>query len=89
MKYLEKSPYDVPLDIFRITRYLRGDLIGESEKLAEEGNAYPYFELKTTLKPAQGKTDDTAITFEENAKAHIGKDIVFRAKSFEAWGPKK
>ncbi len=87
-KILLSPPYNDPLGDWPIVKYIRGQLLGDSDDLAAKGNEYPIMSWKSTIKSADllksGKYD---FKFEENFTARLGDGITFQPKRFEAWKP--
>jgi hypothetical protein len=77
-----------PFDAIPISRYLRGTLIGETDELAAEGQAYPILHWRTRL-AALSRTSDGQykVRYKEKYVAELGKGVSFQAQSFEIWGP--
>jgi hypothetical protein len=44
LESLLNDPFDKPLGHWRLAKYMRGSLIGDSRILAREGNRYPFLQ---------------------------------------------
>ncbi len=83
---LRSNPFDKPLGYWPVAEYYRGKLIGRGDKLAAEGNAYPFLRLKPTVKSTCVTPDgkfDIAIT--QSMSPELAEGISFMPQSFEAW----
>lgn len=82
------DPYDKPLGYWPVTKYVRGQLLGDSPTLAREGSKYPFLRWKPTItscKPdAVGKLNSK---FTENFTAELADGISFKLQSVEVWEP--
>jgi len=85
---LLSSPYDEPLGCFPTVKYVRGSLIGKSEKLQKDGNEYPILAGRTTIKELEFKENgEYSLKFDETLTPILSDGITFRPKSFEIWAP--
>jgi hypothetical protein len=82
------TPYDVPLGNWPVVKYVRGQLVGDSDKLAAKGYKYPIMSWRPAIKSvdfsASGGYD---VKFQETLRARLGKGISFQRGSFEVWMP--
>lgn len=85
---LMADPFDKPMGRWPIAKYLRGQLLGESENLALKGNAYPFMRWNPIIKSCEPSKDGKLnFQFTENMTAELGDGISFRPQSLEAWQP--
>jgi hypothetical protein len=84
---LLNDPFDRPVGNAPLTKYMRGQLVGNSPNLAKEGNAYPFLAWKPDFKSAKllpdGKT--FGVEFTETLTPELGPGISFRPKRSEIW----
>jgi hypothetical protein len=85
---LLNAPYDVPLGCWPVVKYMRGQLVGESDQLAKGSNEYPILAWRSTIKDLE-LTDkgEYQVRFDESVTPLVGEGISFRAGSFEVWAP--
>lgn len=82
------TPYNVPLGNWPVVKYIRGQLLGDSDNLALKGNEYPIMSWRSTIKSVKlSKSGEYNVKLEETFTAHLGNGISFQPKSFEVWGP--
>jgi hypothetical protein len=82
------APYNVPLGNWPVVKYIRGQLLGDSDSLAAEGNEYPIMLWRSTIKSVDfSESRDYVVTFDETLTARLGNGIRFQPKSFEVWKP--
>jgi hypothetical protein len=85
---LLNTPYKVPLGNWPVVKYMRGQLLGDSDNLAAKGNEYPILSWKSTIKSAKllssGEYD---FKFEDKLTPKLGEGISFKRKRFEVWKP--
>lgn len=83
---LREPPFDKPLGLWPLAKYIRGTLEGELENLAAEGQAYPFVRWNPTLKSwaldADGKVQ---AQLTNSFTAELGTGTTFNPQSFEAW----
>lgn len=85
---LLNTPYDVPLGYWPVAKYMRGQLLGDSDRLAAKGKEYPTMSWRSSIKSITvSALGEYNITFEEKLRAHLGAGISFKRKSFEVWAP--
>lgn len=82
------TPYDVPLGNWPVVKYIRGQLLGDSDNLASKGKEYPIMSWRSTIKSVDfsesGRYD---VKSEETLRARLGNGISFQRRSFEVWMP--
>lgn len=86
---LKSAPFDLPLGLWPIAKYLKGKLKGKGDLLALPGNAYPFIKWKSAIvmcKPDEGGNIQTKCT--ETFSEQLADDITFELESFEVWKPK-
>jgi hypothetical protein len=82
------DPYNVPLGNWPVVKYMRGQLLGDSDVLAAEGNEYPILSWRSTIKSVDiSKLGEYVIKFDETFTARLGNGICFQPKAFEVWRP--
>ncbi len=84
---LNENDFIKPFMKGKVRKELRGFLIGSGEKLAREGDKYPYMAWKSKITSA--KVDDSGVfTFshDETFTACLGDGIKFKGKSMQMWG---
>ena len=82
------TPYDIPLGNWPVVKYVRGQLVGDSDKLAAKGYKYPIMSWRPAIKSVDfSESGQYDIKFEENLRAHLGNGISFQIKSSEVWMP--
>ena len=82
------TPYDVPLGIWPVVKYIRGQLLGDSDNLALKGNEYPIMSWHSTIKSVDfSESGEYDIKFEEKLTARLGNGISFQPGAFEVWAP--
>jgi len=82
------APYNVPLGNWPVVKYMRGQLLGESDTLAAEGNEYPILSWRSTIKSVDfSASGEYVIKSDETFTARLGNGISFQPKSFEVWKP--
>jgi len=87
-KILFASPYNNPLGDWPVVKYIRGQLLGDSDDLAAKGNEYPIMSWKSTIKSAELlKSGEYDFKFEETLTPRLGEGISFKRKRFEVWKP--
>ncbi len=87
-KILFASPYNEPLGYWPVVKYIRGDLLGDSDDLAAKGEEYPIMSCRSTIKSAERlKSGEYDLKFEETFTPRLGEGISFRRKRFEVWRP--
>lgn len=85
---LLSAPYHEPLGRWSFVKYVRGELVGESDALSSEEMEYPLLQWRSVIKQAQ--MDDSGeyrLVIEETLSPNLGDDISFRPKSFQVWQP--
>lgn len=86
MNILTNEPFDKPIGHWPVVKYLRGQLIGEGDKLSKSGNAYPFMKWKPTIKSTNVAEDGKFnITINDTFTAEIDEAIKFQPSSIEAW----
>lgn len=87
-KTLLAPPYNDPLGNWPVVKYMRGQLLGDSDNLAAKGNEYPILSWKSTIKSAELlKSGEYDFKFEEKLTPKLGEGIKFKRKRFEVWKP--
>lgn len=88
VEILLSAPFNEPMGHLPIAKYLRGHLLGKSENLSMEGNAYPFIKWSHTIKSCL-PNDNGKLTYEitENMTPELSEGTLFRPKSLEAWKP--
>jgi len=82
------TPYDVPLGNWPVVKYIRGQLLGDSDGLAAKTNEYPIMSWRSTIKSVDfSESGEYVVKFEETLKPCLGNGISFQRKSFEVWEP--
>jgi len=70
----------------KTVRYLRGTLIGLPDRLAADGQHYPFLnwrsKLKSVLLNEQGRF---SYTLDENLTAQFGEGVKLRPTRYEVW----
>lgn len=85
--YMDKSK-NKPLGNWPVVKYIRGNLVGESDDLAAEGNEYPILYWKSKIKSIkQNKTGEYTVSFDEKMTPRLSSEIQFQPQSFEVWQP--
>jgi hypothetical protein len=85
---LLSSPYDTPLGHWPVVKYMRGKLLGESDKLAAEGQKYPFMLWHSRIESMDStESHDYHITMTEKLTVCLGSDVKFQLERFEAWQP--
>lgn len=88
LKTLTDDPYNKPMGIWTLVKYLRGQLIGEGAELASKGNEYPFMRWRPVVQKAEvtenGKLN---IKVNEELQPELGDGIVFQPISHEVWKP--
>jgi hypothetical protein len=82
------TPYNVPLGNWPVVKYIRGQLLGDSDNLAAKGKKYPVMSWRSTIKSVDfSESGEYDIKFEETLRAHLDNGISFQPGSFEVWAP--
>lgn len=82
------TPYNVPLGNWPVVKYIRGQLLGDSDNLASKGNEYPIMSWRSTIKSVEfSKSGEYDVKLDETFTVHLGDGISFQRKSFEVWMP--
>lgn len=82
------APYNVPLGNWPVVKYMRGQLLGDSDILTAEGNEYPILSWRSTIKSVDfSELGEYFIKFDETFTARLGDRIRFQPKTFEVWKP--
>lgn len=82
------TPYNVPLGNWPVVKYIRGQLLGDSDDLAAKGNEYPIMSWRSTIKSVEvSESGEYVVRFDESLTARLGDGISFQQKSFEVWKP--
>jgi hypothetical protein len=82
------TPYNVPLGNWPVVKYIRGQLLGDSDDLAAKTKEYPIMLWRSTIKSIDfSKSGEYDIKFDETLTACLGNGISFQPKSFEVWRP--
>lgn len=83
---LKSPPFDKPIGYWPVVKYYRGKLVGKGDRLAAEGNAYPFLRWKPIIKAASAASDgEFKIKITDSLTAELAEGISFRPQSFEAW----
>lgn len=87
-KILLTSPFDEPMGHWPVVKYIRGQLVGDSEKLAAENRPYPIFTWKSKISSVDVNDEGEYIArFDDNFTAFFGDGIDFQRHSIEVWKP--
>lgn len=88
LEVILRTPFDKPMGHWPVVKYLRGKLVGESDVLAKNGNAYPFMKWNPVIS-ACSPEDNGKVTyqFSESISPELADGIGFQATSFEAWQP--
>ena len=82
------TPYNVPLGNWPVVKYIRGQLLGDSDSLAAKTNEYPIMSWRSTIKSVEfSESGEYVVKFEETLTPRLGNGISFQRKSFEVWQP--
>lgn len=82
------KPYEKPIGTEGYIRYLRGHLLANHNDLAAKGQEYPFVDWKFSVKSfSLGEKGELNITFSESMTPQIGREVSFRPKSVEVYGP--
>jgi hypothetical protein len=82
--------YEQPLQLWKAAKYLRGRLLGQTDKLAAEGQEYPIFRWQSSIKAVTRiDSGDYNLSLNENLTASLGEGVSFQPNSLEVWGPHK
>jgi hypothetical protein len=82
------TPYDVPLGYWPVAKYMRGQLLGDSDSLAAKGKEYPIMSWRSTIESIDySDSGKYNVKFKDKLRVHLGDGISFRRKSFEVWAP--
>lgn len=85
---LLSDPFDKPIGHWPIAKYLRGLLIGESEKLAKDGNAYPIMRWNPTVNGCEtNEVGKLTYQFTDSISPELADGVSFSLQSIEAWRP--
>jgi hypothetical protein len=85
---LLSSPFNQPLGDWPVVKYVRGHLVGDSDDLASEQNAYPILSWRSRIASIDiSDAGEYKIKLDETFTARLGRGITFRPKSFEVWRP--
>jgi hypothetical protein len=85
---LLNAPYKDPLGNWPVVKYVRGQLLGDSDSLAAKGNEYPILSWKSTIKSAKLlKSGEYDFKFEDKLTPQLGEGISFKSKRFQVWKP--
>jgi hypothetical protein len=88
LKVLLSPPRDAPLGNWPVVKYMRGQLLGLSDRLAAEGNEYPIMTWRSSIKSVEINDEgEYQLKFDENFTARLGEGTVFQPHSFEVWRP--
>jgi hypothetical protein len=78
--------YEHPKGPLKIIKYIWGTMHGNGGELAEEGQAYPYFQWQSKLvRVWLNEKEKYTTTHDDNMKAVLGKGIRFSPKTPEIW----
>jgi hypothetical protein len=82
------SPYHEPLGHWPVIKYIRGQLIGDTDNLASEGQEYPILSWRSNLSSVDiDENGEYNVRFDETISEHFGEGIIFQRGSFELWKP--
>jgi hypothetical protein len=80
--------FNKPVGAFTIVKYLRGKLLGDSDKLGAGDNPYPFVRWKSGIKSCKpGANGGIDYTLDDTLTMEFHDDIKFSAGGFEAWKP--
>lgn len=66
--------------------YVWGRLSGPADKLAADGQRYPFVYQKASIRTVSRNTSGhTDFAFQRTIKPMVGKEVTFQAERFEHW----
>lgn len=87
---LTSPPYDRPLESYELRYIVNGYLIGEHDKLAAEGQEYPYLKWHSGIKSfRENPAREYDIELDMKFEAALGPNVKFEPKSYEIYGPRR
>lgn len=82
------EPYHEPLGTRALVKYMRGKLVGSSENLAKQGNAYPILRWTSNIEAGQlDAAGKMQYQFNESYQVEFGEGIAFKPVRYEVWKP--
>lgn len=85
---LTEAPFDTPLRLVPITKYVYGKFIGEVDSLAPEGQEYPSLLWTSSLRKFEAADDGKhVVAFNDSMKVQAGDGVLFQGERYEIWGP--
>jgi len=85
---LSISPFDKPLGLWPVVKYVRGKLIGEGKELARDGSAYPFLNWGYKInKWSVNENGEMNIKISDNFTPELAKGIKIKVDSYEVWKP--
>jgi len=80
------TPFDTPRGPLKLTKYLWGQLLGDTENLAAEGQKYPICHWKSSLeKVVRNKDGGYSFSPKETFTMSLGSGVSFTPGRFEVW----
>ena len=85
---LQAEPIHTVKESYPLKRYLRGQLLGSSATLAEDGQPYPWVDSESTMSSFSQRADGTMVlTPVEKMTFRLGPGITLGGVRFELRGP--
>lgn len=87
---LLSTPFNNPLQSWEITKQIKGRLISKSDKLAKEGQEYPFIKWKSEIKSITcDESGEYNIEMQETFTNVFADGVSFQPHAVEVYGPKK